>query len=67
MQYTIEKLSRKFNAKIVGGNPEEIITSVASVTNAKRHQITQFTDKRYTKYLATCEASACVIGEDMQI
>ncbi len=67
MQYTIEKLSREFNAKVIGGNPEEVITSVASITNAKPHQITQFTDKRYAKYVATCEGSACVVGDHMHI
>lgn len=67
MQYTIEKLSKVCQATIVGGNPEEVITSVASITHAKPHQITQFTDKRYVKYLAACEGSACVVGESMPI
>lgn len=63
--FTIEELAEKCKAKIIGGNPKEIISSVSSITNAGWHQITQLTDKRYLKHLSGCKASACLISEEL--
>ena len=63
MAFTIVQIAEKYDAKIVGGKPELTITSASNIFNAGPNQITLLTDKRYSKYLTTCQGAACLVNE----
>lgn len=63
MSLTIKNLAEICSATPHGGNPESLIDSAADIMSATENQVTVLSDMKYAKYLKTCQASACFIGE----
>lgn len=61
--YTLKVLADKLNATL-SGDENIIISSIASMTSAKKGQITFLSDKKYQDQLKNCQASVVVLTEE---
>ena len=64
---TIQELADLCAAQIKDGNTSQLIHSAADIVSAQPGQVTQLTNKKYSKYLQNSNASACFIAEDFII
>ncbi len=63
MTLSIEELAKHCDASIENGNSSVSIESAADIKNAQSGQVTVLSDKKYQKYLADCQATACFISK----
>ena len=60
MPITVKELADYCGAEIKGGDPSAIIHSAADINSAQPGQVTQLTNNKYSKYLQSCAATACL-------
>jgi UDP-3-O-[3-hydroxymyristoyl] glucosamine N-acyltransferase len=63
--FRLEDLAKHLDATLYG-DKELLITSLASMKNAKAGQITFLADQKYQQQLSSCQASAIVLTEESQ-
>lgn len=61
----IKELAQLCGAEPKGGDSTLAIHTAADIMSAQAQQVTVLSDAKYKKYLASCQASACFIGESL--
>lgn len=60
MQYSLSEIVSKFGGVVAGA--DVVISDIAPTNIAKAGELTFLTDKKYTKHIATCKASAIILS-----
>ena len=63
MTYTLAQISQLINGKIEG-NPDTVITDLAEIQHAETGELTFLSNPKYSKYVATTNASAIIVAND---
>jgi UDP-3-O-[3-hydroxymyristoyl] glucosamine N-acyltransferase len=63
---TLKELAAAIGAEVVGGDPEHVIDSVATLEDAREGQVSFLSNARYTRLLETTKASAVIVARNVR-